>query len=56
MKVKITAAVPFTLISRIEKGVKNLNNGDWDLWLDDTHKEHKISEFAFDKILNELQY
>ncbi|MEN8194429.1 MAG: PA14 domain-containing protein, partial [Bacteroidota bacterium] len=35
--------------------VKKLNKGTWDLWLDDTHKEHKISEYILQNILSELE-
>ncbi|MEN8188077.1 MAG: hypothetical protein ABFR05_13205, partial [Bacteroidota bacterium] len=35
--------------------VKELNKGKWDLWLDDTHKDHKISEYIIQNIINELE-
>jgi hypothetical protein len=35
--------------------VKELGKGNWDLWLDDTHKEHKISEYILQNILSEIE-
>ena len=45
-----------TYYSEVSNRVKDLNNGNWDLWLDDTHKEHKISEYILEKILNEMEH
>ena len=44
-----------TYYSEVSNRVKDLNNGDWDLWLDETHKGHKVSEYALGKILNEMK-
>ncbi len=38
----------------VEKRVKDLGQGSWNLLFDETHHEHKISEFAMDNILNIL--
>lgn len=45
-----------TYYSEVSDRVKNLNKGDWDLWLDDTHKEHKVSEYILQDILGEIEY
>lgn len=44
-----------TYYSEVSDRVKKLNNGDWDLWLDDTHKEHKVSEYILQNILGEIE-
>ena len=43
-----------TYYTELSERVKSLS-GYWDLWLDDTHKEHKISEYIMQKILRELE-
>ena len=45
-----------TYYSEVSNRVKDLNNGNWDLWLDETHKGHKISEYILEKILNEMKH
>lgn len=44
-----------TYYSVVSDRVKALNKGYWNLWLDDTHKEHKISEYILQDIIGEIQ-
>ena len=44
-----------TYYSEVSDRVKNLNKGAWDLWLDDAHKEHKVSEYILQNILSEIE-
>jgi len=40
--------------SKINNIVSELNQGDFNVYLDDTHKEHKISEYAQELILEKI--
>ena len=40
--------------SKISNIVSKLNSGDFNVYLDDTHKEHKISEYAQELILEKI--
>lgn len=44
-----------TYYSEVSNRVKELGKGNWDLWIDDTHKEHKISEYILKRILGEIE-
>ena len=39
----------------IKKNISELENGHFDIFLDDTHKEHKISDYALGIIINSLK-
>ncbi|MEN8117223.1 MAG: glycosyl hydrolase family 28 protein [Bacteroidota bacterium] len=43
-----------TYFPEVSNCVEKLNKGKWDLWLDDTHKEHKISKYILQNILSEI--
>ncbi len=40
---------------KIKSVLKDLGNGNYDIYVDDTHFEHKISEFALNIIQNEIE-
>ncbi|MEN8192375.1 MAG: glycosyl hydrolase family 28 protein, partial [Bacteroidota bacterium] len=44
-----------TYYSEVVNRVKELNEGTWDLWLDNTHNEHKISEYILQNIIGEIE-
>tara|TARA_B100001540_G_scaffold6279_1_gene5580 strand:+ start:4367 stop:5485 length:1119 start_codon:yes stop_codon:yes gene_type:complete len=39
----------------VKNNVLNLKNGYFDIYLDDTHKQHKISEYALGIIINSIE-
>ena len=41
-------------MGKISNIVSKLNLGDFNVYLDDTHKEHKISEYAHELILEKI--
>jgi len=39
----------------VKNNVLDLKNGNFDIYLDDTHKQHKISEYALGIIINSIE-
>ena len=39
----------------IKKNILNLKHGYFDIYLDETHRQHKISEYALGIIINSIE-